>query len=144
MKISFPKELHAVSKPICLALGGNDKSFPKNSIKEFGNWIVHKAPSGSEIHVYPGAPHSESTVILKHYAIRITKRLISSMVIMIDFAVQAKFGHPSQKYNITKELLWVKLKDFLIQFFMVSFESYCNVTRKTHLLKGSCIKQMSY
>ena len=79
VKLSFPKELHVVSKPICLALGSNDKSLPKNSIKEFRNWIVQKAPSGSEIHVYPVAPHGELTVILKYYSIRITKRLISTI-----------------------------------------------------------------
>lgn len=87
MKLSFPKELHAVSKPICLALGGNDKLLPKNSIKEVRNWIVEKAPSGSEIHVCPGAPHGEPIVILEHFTIRTTKGLISSMVITIDFTV---------------------------------------------------------
>lgn len=44
---------------------------------------MQKAPSGSEIHVYPGAPHGEFTVILKYCTIRITKRLVSSTVITI-------------------------------------------------------------
>ena len=67
MRLSFPKELHAVCKPICLALGSDDKFLPKDSIEEFKNWVAQKAPSGSEVHVYPGAPHGEFTVILKHH-----------------------------------------------------------------------------
>ncbi|PWW78253.1 hypothetical protein C7212DRAFT_200449 [Tuber magnatum] len=65
MRLSLPKELYVVGKPICLALGSEDKLLPKNSIEESKNWIVQKAPSGSEIHVYPGAPHGEFTLILK-------------------------------------------------------------------------------
>ncbi|KAG0129336.1 Alpha/Beta hydrolase protein [Tuber indicum] len=79
LKLSFPQELYAVQKPICLALGSEDELLPKDSIDLFKNWIMQGAPPGSDIHVYPGAPH--------------------------DFAVQAEFGKPGQKYNKRAALL---------------------------------------
>lgn len=80
MGLCFPRELHAVCKPICLALGSDDKLLPKDSIEEFRNWIAQKAPPGSEAHVYPGAPHGESTVILKHHITIIMDLIVGVLV----------------------------------------------------------------
>ncbi|CUS14136.1 unnamed protein product [Tuber aestivum] len=94
LKLTFPEELHPVGKPICLALGSDDKFLSKNSIEEFKNWIGQKAPPGSEIHVYPGAPHGKLAPIPKQGDYWEANHRPGDNV--TDFAVQER---PGQNHN---------------------------------------------